>query len=86
VKEQEHYWFLARLYVVLRRSLISTHIAPLYSELATVLTNASGVQIDSTTPGDDELLDLFRPVAAVEPTPEPVEPVDQPKPSRRRTN
>jgi hypothetical protein len=60
VTNAQLYWLLARLLVTIRRGYITTHIAPLYDELKTVLTTASGVQIDSTTPGDDELLDLFR--------------------------
>ncbi len=82
--ENELYWLLARLLVTIRRGYITTHLAPLYDELKTVLTNKSGVQIDSTMPGDDELLDLFRLKAAVDPKPEPPEmSMDQPKPMRR---
>ena len=87
--EHDYLWLLARMFVVLRRGYITSHVAPIYDELKTVLTGASGVQIDSTTPGDDELLDLFRPVEKppyVENTNfiiPPDKPVDQPKSSRR---
>ncbi len=61
MNEQGLLWLLARIYCRQRLELISSHLAPLHDELATVLTNVAGFQISSTEATDSDILEAFRP-------------------------
>ncbi len=61
MNEQQLLWLLARIYCRQRLEIVSSHLAPLHDELATVLTNAAGFQISSTEATDSDILEVFRP-------------------------
>lgn len=58
--EQDYLWFLARLYCVQRLEYVTSRLAPLHDELATILSKAAGFAISSTEATDSDILEHFR--------------------------